>query len=306
MSEQALDLKQVTEEQIQKDEQRLNELYAKQKEGKAFDEAEEKEFKELDSKGKIYAQKRIDKLTARANREREAREQLERELEELRAEKARNTEPNRPVVSKETVTIGNQSFYTDDTLVKMIESGEIDEKRAYAHQQERLKEEAAEKAYQRIKQEEKANEEKEVRTKDARELLSKYPQFDKNHPDHDPNDPLFKTAMELWDEGYRYNPRGLTLAVKKAEKMLGLDKKIHIDATQDLSFEANEPPARSHRRSETVSLSEEEKADGVRIWTRGDVINPKTGRPYTEAEAIEKTLNAKKNRIERQKARGGN
>jgi hypothetical protein len=80
-------------------------------------------------------------------------------------------------------------------------------------------------------------------------------------------------------------------------KLLGLSNK-RPDMSEDFSLGQNRgtTPLTSDR---DVALSPEEKEIAVRTYVMGGVMNPSTGRVYTEKEAIEKTLKAKQARTRR-------
>lgn len=292
----ATDEKIITDEQ--KEEARLAELAKKSD----ATEDEKKELIELKDKRQTRLDKRIGELTYKrklaeeeAEAERKKREELEARLKELE-ETAR---PKTAEVEETYIEIGGKKWLTDDALIAKINAKEITEAEAIRYQQKRNKEEIKLEVLNDIKNESKRESESEVRAEDAREVLKKYPHFAKTHPDYNPEDPLFKLTTEIYTEGYNANPRGLSKAVERARQILRMTDG-HVDKTDDLSMEDGDAPARNGSVRDTsgkdkeVKLTEQEKEGAIRMWCRGDYINPKTGKAYTETEAVAKALNAKK------------
>lgn len=251
---------------------------------------EEEEFSDLKKKhrGKLTAQIEEEKL--RARREAERAERAERELEELR-DKQNKPEKKQPVGNAETIQINGKEFYTDRGLVQMVNSGAMTQDEAYAHQEERREE----KAVARLRQERQAETDAQIREEVKNKVLKEHPEFNPKHPDHDPNDPLFKEANEIWMAGLYNNPRGLEIALEKAKRILGRDYK-RPDLTEELGVTRNQEPAtRITEKSKKVILSE---AEQELAWTNYRTqINPKTRKTYTQAEAIEKARLAKEARL---------
>lgn len=188
---------------------------------------DDEKLKTLTSERNSRVQKRINELTARAKVAEEEKGRFSQEAQELRAkvdsmEAELNKLKSAPVGTQDVVDVGGKQYYTDEALSKMVDSGRMTQTDAYKHQQERIKKEAAEEAYQRIKGEQQQSEEMSIRQADAKEVLSKYPHFDKNNPRFNPNDPIYVKAQELYADGLSSNPRGLSKAVKIAEDLLGV------------------------------------------------------------------------------------
>lgn len=263
-------------------------------------EDEEKELQDLKTNYGKSVQKKIGQMhyklkTAeeQLEAERKEREKLKRRLDEI---ESREVKPS-VAVSKETVKIGEKAFYTDRALRSMIDAGEITEEEAIAHKDERMEEAASEKAYKRLKGEQSQLAEAKIRIEDAESVLKEYPHFSKDHPNFNPEDPLYRLGVEIYNEGYKGNPRGLSLALKRAKDILRISDKSP-DISDDLSVHSPSAPSKPERKDTKVSYSENEKEAAIRMYHFGGKINPKTGNIYTEKEAIEKGLAAKKRRLE--------
>jgi len=285
-------------ERIKQDDTRFEELKKKD----APTPEEQKELGEIKERYGKRMQKKIDKLHYEAKtakeeteKERQRREELEQEVIELR-EKA-NTDRKIDIdVSGQVVEIAGKKYYTDDALLAMINSKKITEADAVKYQKERDREETFVLWEERQKKKEQEKEAVTTRKKDADWVNQNYPLFNKNNPDFNPEDPLYKQAVELYTEVYAARPDGLSLAIKRAKQILRIPDN-QPDITNDLSLESSETPPREKRGKEKeITLTEAEKEWGIRMYCRGDVINPKTKAPYTEQEAIAKTLEAKKRR----------
>jgi len=269
---------------------------------------ENSELTQLDENYKKSAKDRIRELTSeiktyRQNtvKDRQEREELQRQIDDLRTklEERNDYVPAHSLPATfETVKVGKRDFYTDKGLSALVEAGQMTQDAAYAHQQERIVSLAEERAYQRMKTETTEEETKRIRAEDANSVMREYPQFNKNHPDFNPNDPLYKEATELWESGLYANPRGLSLAIKKAKRILGLG-----DTRPDLSDElgvnrtGGAPPISAKKKEREVTLSQDEERWAIQMYCRGDLNNPATGRPYTEKEAVAKAKNAKLERM---------
>lgn len=236
--------------------------------------------------------KRIGKITAKAHAERERAERLERELEEER-KKNQTVVKKQPLGQAETIQINGKEFYTDRGLVQLVNSGAMTQDDAYSHQEERREE----RAVARIRQEQAQQTDAQVREDVKQKVLSEYPEFSPNHANHNPNDPLFKEANRIWRNGYVNNPRGLELAIEDAKRILGRDHK-RPDLTEELGVTRNQEPAsRLNEKSKKVILTD---AEQELAWSNYRTQkNPKTGKSYTQAEAIEKARKAKEDRQSR-------
>lgn len=273
---------------------------------KLSDEQVEKELKDLRGKQDVTAeekekleilkeerQSRLDKRIKMKDSERLAAinraEQLEKQLEEERKKREELESKNKKVsIVNDTVEFDGRKFYTDKALRSMIDAGELTAEEAYEHQQERIEAKVTERVIKRNIGNTKEEEERKTRAEDAEKIARDYPQFNPKHPDHDPEDPLFKKANELWMEGYHANPRGLSKAIERAKEILGYTKE-----RPDLSDEFSVARSKStvdRSIPSTVALTAEEKDFYVRMYVMGNIVNPKTNRTYTESEAIAKGL----------------
>lgn len=261
-------------------------------------EEETKELGELKQKRHKSAQAKINEFKWKwestreeLEKERKERERIARELEETRQVKEPTTRPS--LKKDETVDIGGKRYYTDEALIAQRDAGEITESEAYQHQRQRDKAELKAELKAEQEQERKQQSEQEIRQKDAQKVLAEYPHFSKDHKDHNPNDPLFKTAMELWQESYRFNPEGLSKSIARAKQILRMS-----DTKPDLSdeFSTHAPSGgKKPSKEKEVTFSKDEEETSIRMYTR--VINPATGRQYTEAEAVAKGKRAKEARL---------
>lgn len=273
---------------------------------KLSDEQVEKELKDLRGKQDVTAeekekleilkeerQSRLDKRIKMKDSERLAAinraEQLEKQLEEERKKREELESKNKTVsIVNDTVEFDGRKFYTDKALRSMVDAGELTAEEAYEHQQERIEAKVTERVIKRNIGNTKEEEERKTRAEDAEKIARDYPQFNPKHPDHDPEDPLFKKANELWMEGYHANPRGLSKAIERAKEILGYTKE-----RPDLSDEFSVARSKStvdRSIPSTVALTAEEKDFYVRMYVMGNIVNPKTNRTYTESEAIAKGL----------------
>ena len=262
---------------------------------------EETELGKLKDDYRQSAKQRIDQLTGEKHKERIAREEAERKAQELEDRLAKieadrkESTSNRDLIQAETLDIGGKKFYTDDTLAQMVEGGKINQNQAWQHQQQRLKAEASEEAYQRLKTEEKQGEFTKVRQKDFEQVLSKYPQLNTKSDKYNPDDLLTKTVTRLWNNGYSTNADGLSRAVTDAEEYIRLSGNggARVDVSDDFSTSANDQGTRRgiDKKKEEPVLSNGEIETAKRMYR--DQINPTTQRQYTEAEIVEKAKRAK-------------
>lgn len=283
MTTQASDLNKVTDEQLDTE---LKTLKAK---ADATPEEKEK-LENLKEERQTRYDKRINKLTYEKKAEGERAAKLEAELaEERRLRKEVESKSKEVTIVNDTVEFDGKKYYTDKALRSMVDAGELTSDEAYEHQQERLEAKVTEKVEKRRGTTDKESEDKRIRAEDFQAMVKEYPAFDASHPDHDPEDPLFKKANELWIKGLKFNPRGLTEAINAAKEILG-----HTDKRPDLSDEfsvgRNKSGAERGSAASNVSLSEQEKDFYVRMYVMGNVMNPKTNKTYTEAEAIAKGI----------------
>lgn len=279
-------------EEDERQEERLNELYEK----KDLTEEEKKEFTGLKGGRKDRYQKRLDKmksaeLAARheAEQERARREEAEKKLADM--------EDKKKVISarsiEETVEIDGKHYPTDRALKAMVEADEITDEEAWARKEERDEENRAARVVKKLKEDNLRESTESARAQDVAAVLKQYPHFDKKHPDFDPEDPLYREVSSLLANGYSVNPRGVSLAVRDAKRILRIQDD-RPDITDDISLRSSNPPKPDGRGKE-IQLSESEQEYVVRLY--GNKINPKTGRIYTSEEAVAKAKKAKEAQI---------
>lgn len=268
-------------------EDRLNELA----ENKERTEEENKEFNDLRvQKDKQSTKARIDDLTWQAKSAQEKLAERDAEIERLRSESEKKVEPAPQPLRKEFISVGDKSFFTDDTLQRMVDSKEISLQQANAHRDERVEEVAADKAYRRLKGETEEQQKRSQLEQETREVFEKYPTWDSKDRGHNPNDPVYKTANELYQNGL-----SIKKAMQTAEKLHGVNKPRPDNSD---NFSVNSPSAPNEAKEiKEQPLTDDEKELAVRTWR--NVVNPKTGRVYTEKESILKHEEARRNRPRR-------
>jgi hypothetical protein len=282
----------LNKEAEEKDNVRFKEL--KDKKPEELTVEEKNELGELKDRHSDRVQKRIDAVVAKQRIAEEEVERLKKENEELKKNPPEKKEEISDTLKGEIVEIAGKKYFTDKALLAQIKSGEITEDEALSYQKKRDKEELKFEIRQEQEVETKKKDADSIRAKDIEVVIKEYPHFVKSHPDHDPEDPLFKLANEIYTEGYISNPKGMSLAIKRAKEILRISDK-EIDRSGDHEVEGSDAPVVRSNTKE-ITLTEDEKESAVRMYTRGDVMNPKTGRAYTVNEAIAKGLAAKKSR----------
>lgn len=252
---------------------------------------QEAELKKL--KNQAAVDKRIGVEVAKRHQERERAERAEHELEQLRLQHTNTVEKKPALGQAETIMINNKQFYTDRGLVQLVQANQMSQEEAYEHQEERREE----KAVARLKQDMQATSDQQIRNDTKEEVLREYPEFNPSHRDHNPNDPLFKEANELWQSGLHSNPRGLKIAIEKAKRILGKDVK-RPDLSDELSVTRNQEPAtRQGEKSKKVMLTDAETEMAWSFYRTQK--NPKTGKSYTQTEAVQAAIKAKEIRQSR-------
>lgn len=285
------------EDQTKKDNERFEELTKKEKKT----EEEVTEVNDIKDRYGKRMQKKIDRMHYEKESEREAREKAEKERDDLkgRLDSLEKDSISEPAGNEdETREVAGKKYLTDNALMARIKSGKVTETDAYRYQRERDSFEIENRVYDRIKTEKKNETENEARKKDANEVLGKYPQFSKTSPQFNPQDPLYKEATRIYETGYASNPKGLSLAINDAKKILRMTD-TQIDNTDDLSLESTGVPRKTRSKEPEVTLTDYEQEIAESQFTRGDVVNPKTGRAYTTIEAHSKALDAKKRRLDK-------
>ena len=265
-------------------------------------EDEIQELKGLKEERHSSFNKRLGEFNYRAKSAEEREAVIADENEKLKAHiKDLESKPkpdDKPVINNDTVKYNEQPFFTDAALNSKVKAGEMTEGEAMAHQSERISAKAADDAYKRIKKETTQEENLKIVDADVAGVIKKYPHFAKKLPDgtlnpeHNPNDPLYKKVIEIWQDGYNNNPHGFSKAVAIAEQLMGKN-----DINPDLSKEHNlySPSAPEGKdKDQEVKFTAEEEDIAIKMYR--DQVNPKTGRNYTATEAIAKSKSAKKNR----------
>lgn len=290
-----------TEEIIEKDEDlkatesRIVELRQK----KERTPEEEKEFKDLKShhRGRVEEQITNERERAQAQAERAAK--AEQALEDARA-RMKELEEKRDsrVVSgseDEYVIINGHKFLTDEALAERVQAGKMTQAEAWKQQKAAIKAEAI----AEMKGDEPKNEAAKLRNDSLKYVKEQgYGwMLDEKDPKFKADDPLYKEANRLWFNGYQYHPDGPRLALEDAKKNLGVGVK-RADLSDDFGVMKNNAASDSNsQREKKVVLSDIETQNAIRYWVHGNVNNPKTGRSYTEAEALQKALEAKRKRL---------
>jgi hypothetical protein len=299
---------QETKEQIKLTEEQERDRYFELSDKESRTPEEQTELKGLKTKYSETVNKRIATLTykskeaeERAEKAEQARIQAEQRIAEL---EAKTKTPVRSA-NNSTVEFGGKAYYTDEALQSMIESGEMKETEAYRHQRERDKDEAADRAYNRLKKEETVKNFQEIYKTDREKVLSEYPIFDKTSDKYNPQDPLYIEADRIFrtfltnDDGTVRDPRAFSKAISEAKRNLKVTD-TRPDVSDELSVNRNtSTTSRTTPKSKDVLLSEDEKEIALRTYVHGNIINPITKKAYTETEAIAKATKAKKERAER-------
>src|SRR3990167_671104 len=309
---QSTDQKKVTELDDKALEVRLKELQNKKVEERSTEEVSELE--QAKEERQTRYEKRITHLSSETKAEKYKREQAEaraesaekriQELEDFRS----NDRAVNPFIEEKTIVVydprqgRNRSFLSDETLQAKVDSNEITPAQAYLHQRERDKLEGAQLGYDRFKQEERAKTFSQKLTEDRDRAFAENPEFDKNHPNHNPDDPLYIKANELFNDFLDANGNPLrtdiyTKALKRAKEILRVGER-RPDATNDMTVNSSVSNSRqTFKKDGEVSLSTKEQEWAINSYC--SQINPATERMYTQAEAEAKALRAKKARAER-------
>lgn len=259
---------------------------------------EEKEFKDLRQhhRGRVEEQILAERERATAQQERAAKaeqalEDARRRLEEIQEQKKEQMHSGNGS-ENESFMINGKKFYTDEAIALRVQKGFMTQKEGWAMQREAIKEEAK----AEIRGDAPRQESDRVR-KESLEYVRKQGygwMLDEKDPKFNANDPLYKEANALWSEGLQYNPDGPRLALERAKKTLGKDV-TREDRSDDLSIAKNNSASESNAsKARTIVLSEIEQGNALRYWPTVD--NPKTGRKYTDQEALAKALEAKRKR----------
>ena len=291
-----------SEEDVQEDEQ-IRELESKQD---ATDEDRES-LVELKKRKAEKTRVRISELLQDRKMARSEAEEYKRQLAETNAKIAeleKKIPAERPAIEQESIVIDGKSYYTDKALKRMVDGGQISDSDAFAHARSRDKAEIKAEVKQEMHGATQQERLKQQYNQSLLNVVKERPEFDPKHKDHNPNDPLFVEVNDLLTSGLRYDPDGPMKALKKAKRILGMSDK-RPDMSENFSVHGSTPPSSREVRDKEVTLTEEQKDTAIRMYCRGDAINPKTGRAYTETEAIAKAKIAVLRQRERRESRGG-
>ena len=287
-------------EDDKKSNERIKELASKTD---ASDE-EKAELAELKKKRTKTVTDKIKKFyTAKTDAEKRAEAAEERAR--VAEEKARQLEEGAPLkkpalsLENQVIKIGGKTFYTDEALEMMIENKEIDYRQAQKHIQERIKEEAVSEAELRLEKKYRKETAEDIKKKDFDSVLKEFPQFAKGHADFNPDDSLYKETVRIYNNGYAYHPSGMGLseALKEAKRNLKIsDKKP--DMSDEFNVDGSTFSGPGKNPEDKIVLTDFEKTTAIRQFHYGGLINPVTGKVYTEQEAVAKSLKAKQRRFQ--------
>jgi len=255
-----------------------------------------KQLEGLKGEKQTRYQKRVDQLTWKAKHAEEQSAEKDKRIAELEAAKVEPAETQPATIKKDSIEIDGKKHFTDEALMSMRDAGELTDAEAYKMQRNRDKAELKHELKTDFETEQQQSADANARRADGEKVLKEYPQFDKNHAEHNPEDPLYKEASRIYANGYSANPNGFSLAIKDAKAILGLDKKAP-DVTNDLNVYS--PSAPEGPTTKETPLNDDEKEAAIRQFVHAAEINPVTNRTYTESEAIAKSQKAKNNRASR-------
>lgn len=260
---------------------------------------EEEEFKQLKQHHRGRVEEQILSAREESTRAREEAARAKQELEDARARlkeiQDKNSERSESAGGgeNESVMINGQKFYTDEAIALRVQKGLMTQKEGWNMQRQAIKEEAK----AEMRGDEPKQEWMKVR-KDSLEYVKSKGygwMLDAKDPKHNPNDPVFKIADKLWRNGYQNDPDGPRKALEDALEYSGKNIKRE-DRSDDFGIAKNNVASDSFTaRERKVELSEIERGNAIRYWPT--INNPKTGKYYTEAEALAKALDAKRKRL---------
>jgi hypothetical protein len=265
---------------------------------------EQDELTGLKERHGLRTKSRIDKLTwekkttqEKLDRETQRAADLEARIKALESGRPADNAPE--PMQKETLVFEGKQFYSDDALLKRVESGQMTEAQAAFHQRQRDRAEDREQirketvgVMQRTKEEQEQAEQIEW-------ARTNYPKLFKDSPEYDPADPLVVEVVDLMQSGLRFDPRGLKKAIQKAEKIVGktgTKESVRHDRTDDFTLDKPGSTRTTQDREDNPELTADEKRIAESIWCTGETVNPKTKKEYTKQEAHIKYLEARKGR----------
>lgn len=256
--------------------------------------AEQKaELVTLQADRKSRLQKRTTALLGRAKAAEDKARKAEEEVARLREDftKAERRLPAEKV-SRQKVTFDGDEFFTDASLQAMVKADEMTEEDAWAHQEDRRVAAAAD----RMSKKSEKNSFEKTRTETIEAVLKEYPHLNPKHAKYNADDPLTKEVDRLLRNGYQFKPDGLKIAVEDAKRYLRINDKKPDLSEEFGSVRSDASEDNPNKSEKKIVLTDWETDNAVRMWVNTGMVNPKTGKTYTKAEAIEKTLLAKKNR----------
>lgn len=261
--------------------------------GEKVTDEQKAELVQLQGDKKSRLSKRTTMLLGRTKAAEERARKAEEETQRLRedftkAEKRLPAEKG----SRAKVTFDGEEFFTDTSLQSMVRDGEMTESEAWDHQESRRVAAAADRISK--KTEKQTFESKRQQT--IKEVLDEHPELNPAHAKYSMKDPLTAEVDRLLRRGYQFQPDGLKNAVEDAKKNLRIGEKRPDLSDQFSSTGSDGAPDRSAREGKKVELLEWEIDNAVRMYVNSGLTNAKTGKPFTRQEAIDKALQAKKNR----------
>jgi len=264
------------ERELPKEEGDTDELYEKKL--ISYKKAKDKGFQ----KG---AQQRIDDMTKKSRTaDEEFNQRLSAIEEENRQLKESGGKQEQEISDADIIVAGGKKWYSDNALEIMTSKGEITEAAAKTYERKRDKAIMTEEVKADLRKEYTKAEENKIRQQDKDSALEKYP-FLKDH-----DDPKYQLANQLWKEGYYANPRGMSLAAKRAEEMFKknepeLTPEEREKRSRELGVEMPTPSSRP--KPKEIVLSDQEKERARQTW-----------KGLTPEQAEAKGLKAKKRRME--------
>lgn len=264
-------------------------------------QAQKDELATLQADRKTRLQRRTTALLGRAKAAEEKARQAEERVKNLE-DKFTVAERRLPAekTTRAKVTFDGEDFFTDASLRSMVSAGEMTEDDAWSHQEERRVAAAAD----RMSKKSEKNSFEKTRQETIASVLGEYPQLNPQNAKYNKEDPLTKEVDRLLRNGYQYKPDGLKIAVEDARRFLRItDKKPDLSDEFGVTRSEFGNEESIQRGEKKIILSDWESDNAIRMWVNTGMINPKTNKPYTKPEALEKALNAKKNRASEMAAR---
>jgi len=277
------------------DEQLLTEIDELNRKAQKTEE-ENSKLAELKKERSSRYQLKIDHITSekkeaewKAQQAREEAERIRQENEQLRRENEDAKKKVRPDVQTDYVEIEGNQYLTDRALRRKIESGELTEAEAYEMQEARKEARLASTVTKNVLGALKGENQKTQAQQDMMEVLNEHPTFNKNHPEFNPEDPLYKKTAKLFAYGVPIKE-----ALENAKQAIGTTARVDNSDNLTVQTQKTNSVNNTQRKAE-VKLTEFEIDTAKKIWQ--DKKNPVTGRLYTQNEIIEKAKRAKELRV---------